>query len=305
MSRQSQHRRNPIHFFVLGLLAGCLMSGTVVQAAPAQLPPMTLDGSVSQVYKTVGGTSLRLYIFNPPNHRASDRTPALVLFFGGGWTNGAPENLSRQARYLASRGMVAVLPDYRVYDRQKTTPFEAMMDAKSAIRWVRSRAASLGIDPGRVAAGGASAGGQLALSAAIFDDFDEAGEDRRTSARPSALVLFNPAVDTTYKSLKVRFGERGKEASPAHHLHGGLPPMLILHGKIDFSVPYSDARKFCERAKELDNRCKLVGYTAAPHGFYNAPAMQGKWYRETLLEVDRFLTRLGYLAGPSPKEIKP
>ena len=76
------------------------------------------------------------------------------------------------------------------------------------------------------------------------------------SAKPNALVLFNPAVDTSRDSpgLTERFGKRGREASPAQHVIPGLPPILILHGKADATVPFADVEQFCAAATERGNQ---------------------------------------------------
>src|SRR5262249_22791415 len=142
-------------------------------------------------------SELRLHIFNPQNRGTVTAIPAIVFFFGGGWTNGTVTQFIPQSKHLAQRGMIAIVADYRVFGRHKTSAFEAIADAKSAIRWVRAHATELGIDPNRIAAGGGSAGGHIALSAAVLDQFDDMNEDRRVSSKPNALVLFNPAVDTS------------------------------------------------------------------------------------------------------------
>ena len=223
-----------------------------------------------------------------------------MFFFGGGWTQGLVTQFAPQARHLAERGMVAIVADYRVFGRHHTSPFEAMADAKSAIRWVRGHSAQLGIDSNRIVAAGGSSGGHIALSAAVFATLDEAGEDGAVSSKPNALVLFNPAVDT---SKIPRFGDRGEAGSPFHHVGRALPPTIILHGKSDTTVPYVDVERFCEKARTLGNQCQLVGYEGATHGFFNPQSADGKWYRETLLEADRFLTSIGFLGKPVPTRI--
>jgi acetyl esterase/lipase len=265
------------------------------------------------VYKSVDGADLRLHIFNPQKGGTA-AAPAIIFFFGGGFTNGPVTQFTPQSIYLAKRGMVAIVADYRVFGRHQTSPFEAIADAKSAIRWVRAHAEELGIDAERIAAGGGSSGGHLALSAALINSLDEVGEDRRISSKPDALVLFNPSLDTSPESgfsngdakalVKARFGNRWREGSPFHHLRPGLAPTLILQGKADETTPYLDAEKFCAEASKHGNQCQLFGYEAATHGFFTPDRADGIWYRETLLAVDRFLTDLGYLQGPSPTEIR-
>ena len=228
--------------------------------------PTSIEGSVPHVYKAVGSTELRLHVFSPPA-AARKPAPAVIFFFGGAWTSGTVAQFVPQARYLAGRGMVAVVADYRVFGRHRTSPFEAVADAKSAIRWVRTQAPKLGVDPSRIVAAGGSAGGHIALSAAVFDTFDESGEQTTVSSAPDVLVLFNPAVDTSQETppvLKERFLARGRELSPLHHIRRGLPQTLILHGKADATVPYTDVERFCGESRKLGNQCVVVGYEGAP-----------------------------------------
>jgi acetyl esterase len=286
------------------LLAAMLLIPRLAAAQTSSPPPqpLAIDGTTAHVYKSIDGHQLRLHVFSPPSTGSSVRRPAIVFFFGGGWTSGLVTQFVPQATYLARRGMVAILADYRVFGRHGTTAFEAMTDAKSALRWVRAHAGELGVDPNRIAAGGGSAGGHIALSAAIFDSFDEAGEDKAISSKPNALVLFNPAVDTTHSTPAAfpnRFGPRAREGSPVHHLAAGMPATLIVHGKADTTVPYADVERYCAAAVKLGNKCQLVGYDGAGHGFFNAGGRS-----ETLLEADRFLTSIGYLPEPAATSIR-
>ncbi len=262
------------------------------------------------MYKTVGGATLRLHVYDRRG-RSDVRSPAIVFFFGGAWTNGSVLHFVPQANHFAERGIVAIIADYRVFSRYKTTAFDAMSDAKSAVRWVRAHASELGVDANRIVAAGGSSGGHIALSTAVFDTFDETNEDKSTSSKPNALVLFNPGVDTTdtptHKTsadLRARFGPKAQDGSPIHHLSAGLPPTLILHGKDDAIVPYSDVDRFCKESSGLGNQCQLVGYEGAGHGFFNPDRAGGKWHKDTLLEADRFLTRLKYLSAPPPTQIQ-
>src|SRR6185503_3489625 len=95
---------------------------------------------------------------------------------------------------LAARGMVAVTADYRVGSRHQAKIVDCIRDAKSAVRYLRANAARLGIDPGRIAAGGGSAGGHLAAATGVIAALDEPAGNPAISSRPDALVLFNPAL---------------------------------------------------------------------------------------------------------------
>ena len=69
----------------------------------------------AEVYKQASGDDLWIYRFDPAGHDpATDRRPAAVFFFGGGWNGGTVKQFQQQARYLAGRGMVAFVADYRV-----------------------------------------------------------------------------------------------------------------------------------------------------------------------------------------------
>ncbi|MDB4796380.1 alpha/beta hydrolase fold domain-containing protein, partial [Akkermansiaceae bacterium] len=112
----------------------------------------------------MGDVELKLHVFNPEGHKASDSRPAIVFFFGGGWNGGSPKQFYPHSEHLASLGMVAISAEYRVKSRNKTTPMECVKDGNSAIRWVRSHAKELGINPDMIAAGGGSAGGHVAAA---------------------------------------------------------------------------------------------------------------------------------------------
>ena len=285
------------------VLLGLWISTAAAAQVPVLAQRLAIDGAVAHVYKSIGQTELRLHVFAPSGESSAAR-PAIVFFFGGAWTNGTVEQFVPQSQYLARRGVVAIVADYRVFARHATGAFEAIADAKSAIRWVRSHAKELHIDPNRIAAGGGSSGGHLALAAAVLEAFDQPGEDMTVSSKPNALVLFNPAVDTTHDTpavLKERFGGRGTEGSPLHHIRRGIPPTVIFHGKADTTVPYADVERFCVESQKAGNECQLVGYEGATHGFFNPSRDDGRWHRETLLETDRFLTKLGYLSKIEPQ----
>lgn len=203
----------------------------------------------SEVYKHVDGTELSMNFYRPQISEGM-HLPAIVFFFGGGWVGGTPEHFKLQAEHFASRGMVAVCPDYRTQSRHGTTPFESVKDARSAMRFLKKNGHKFGIDTSRIVASCGSAGGHLAACTALIDEVNESTGDLSISPVPYALGLFNPVVDTGklgYGYEKVK--GREFEISPVHQIGKGVPPTLIMHGKADKTVPYENVVQFSQSMK--------------------------------------------------------
>ena len=246
-------------------------------------------------YKEVSGDDLVLDVFLPDGWSASDRRTGMVLFFGGGWVGGETAQFHPQARHLADLGIVAISAQYRTRNSHGTDPFTAVADGKSAMRWVRSHAAELGVDPGRILASGRSAGGHVAACTVMVDESDDPGDDLAVSADPQALILFNPVLDTTERGYGAeKVGDRKTEASPTHLVRGGLPPTLVMHGVADTVVPHENAERFCRLMKEAGNRCELESYDGQIHGFFQHERGE-EFFFKTLDRTERFLRELGYL----------
>ena len=258
----------------------------------------TIKGVEHMVYKEASRSKLVLNVFYPEGHDAKkDKRPAIVFFFGGGWSGGNPAQFAPHCEYLASRGMVAMSADYRVRSRQGTPPFECVKDGKSAVRWIRQNATKLGIDPERLAAGGGSAGGHVAAATATVPGLEEGGEDLSVSSKPSALVLFNPVYDNGPKGYgHSRVAERYKEISPIHNIRKGTPPAIVFLGDKDSLIPVSTAEKYKALMEKAGSRSDLHVYAGQPHGFFNK-GKKGNYYEKTVLEMDKFLISLGWLKG--------
>ncbi len=269
-------------YIVFGFSFALLLSGSICQAQTVLL------------YKQVDTTRLYLEVHNPPGFNPARMYPAMVFFFGGGWKSGNRYHLENQAKYLAKRGIVCFLADYRTENKNGATPFEALKDAKSAMRFVRKNAVDFGIDPDKIVAGGGSAGGHLAAATALIDAYNEDSDDLSISCIPNALVLYNPVIDSgpgAYGYERVK--EHYKNFSPLHNIKEGAPPTLFLLGTNDNLVPVVTAEYFKMAMEKVGNSCELILYEGQGHGFFNYKNFEH--YKKTLEATDSFLQSLGYL----------
>lgn len=285
-----------------------------IAAVPAIASADEFEPDKHLTYKTVDQVELKLHIFEPPSHQASDRAPAIVFFFGGGWNGGAPKQFYEQARFLADRGVVAMSAEYRTKGTHKTSPFECVADGKSAIRWVRTHAKELGVHPDKIVAAGGSAGGHVAGCTGVIQGLDEAGEDLSVSSIPNAMILLNPVLDTTAKGYGLsKVGEdRQTDISPCHHVRAGIAPTLLFHGTADKTVPFENAERFTRLMTESGNTCQLESFEGLGHGFFNGIFFRRKTkdtshYARTMNVSVEFLKSLGYLdaKAASPPAAEP
>ncbi|MEM6689984.1 MAG: alpha/beta hydrolase fold domain-containing protein [Planctomycetota bacterium] len=292
---------------ILVLLSLCVLPMVVIgqetkKTQSKKQKSLVVDGGKRFIYKTVGDAKLPLYVFG---NAAKTQKPAVVFFFGGGWQNGSPSQFKSQCEHLAKRGMVGITVEYRVGSRYPIKVEDCVEDAKSAMRWVRANAEKLGIDPNRIAAGGGSAGGHLAACTALVEDFNASTDDLSVSAKPNAMILFNPALvvaadqrmTNSEKSRASKVESRArtsmKNISPLAFASNKQPPMIMFFGTDDLLL--RGAEWFKKDSEAIGNACELITYEGVGHGFFN----RDKYKKLTIKEMDRFLVKLGWLAAKS------
>ncbi|MBL9205701.1 MAG: alpha/beta hydrolase [Opitutaceae bacterium] len=209
--------------------------------------------------------------------------PVAILVHGGGWSGGTKSGTEKRGSgaditpwfsTFTDAGFVWFSIDYRLAPTHRWPA--QLEDVQTAIRWVKAHAADFGGDPARVVLVGHSAGGHLALHAAVVAD---------EATRVQAVVGYAPVSDLEFDS-EVRGGPsvslqnlfnltreltpetraRLRTVSPIGHVKPGLPPMLILHGDADRTVPIAMTRRFEERMLTAGNICDVVVLPRAPHG---------------------------------------
>jgi acetyl esterase len=280
------------HPMILGTIAVC---GVLSMWAPLFAGSSARGRAEARVeesvYRKTPQGDLKIYVHFPPGWTAQDKRPAIVFFFGGGWTSGTIEQFRPQAEYLAMRGMVTARADYRVKSRHNTMPDKCVEDAKSAVRWLRANAAKLGIDPLRIAASGGSAGGHIAACTTTVPGFEAEGEDLSISSRPNLLVLFNPVLNTVVLGGKYGMSEIGRKISPNHYLSKDVPPTIVFfgtEGRLN-----EGGKEFIAKAKDLGIQARMYLAPGQNHGFFN----RSPWLERTVFLMDEFLAAYGYLEG--------
>ena len=272
--------------------------GATSPAAPAKKADYALSRSKialptrSLTYKKVGDRELAMYIFEPAGFKPTDQRPCFVAIHGGGWVAGTPTIMNCVGEAFAERGWVVANIRYRLHKPDEgTTAFDSVKDAKSAVRYVRSHAKELGIDPDKIVAGGRSAGGHLAAATAMFSDIEEESDDRSVSCVPNALVLCSPVIDTSAAGYGHELlGKRWQELSPLHHVRPGLPPTIILHGMRDTTTPFAGAKAFDEAMRAAGNKVRLVAHVRGSHSYM----MRTKeLFDEAMGQIEPFLKENG------------
>lgn len=244
------------------------------------------------VYKKVDDRELKLYVTKPDDWQKTDSRPAIVFFHGGGWVGGSPGQFTEHSKHLAAQGMVAIQVEYRLLDHKNNDPpVTCTEDALDAMKWVRSHAKQLGIDPDRIATAGGSAGGHLA---AYLGTVDQGKQE--VSTKPNAMVLFNPVYDNGPDGWgQKRVKDRYQEFSPAHNISPDDPPSIVFLGSKDNLIPVSTAKRFEEEMKAAGVNSQLRVYEGQGHGFFNHGRDKNRWYNETVQEMDTFLGSLGWI----------
>jgi acetyl esterase/lipase len=245
--------------------------------------------------------TLKAYVFSP-SKQAGKKSPAIVLFHGGGWYAGNASWTFSFARRMANNGMVAIAIDYRLSDNPGITPVEAMEDGRKAIVWAKKQSKMLGVDPEKVVAYGYSAGAHIAASTAVFSG---SSEFLGYNSIPSALVLVSPAlsvVDDGWFRKLLGPNKRAVDYSPADHLYAGMPPSIILIGEDDTVTPLARNIVFHERMQSLGNYSVIKVYPDVGHLFTPStesdkgqPNPDKEVQEQANKAIEQFLKDLGYI----------
>ncbi|MEO6500993.1 MAG: alpha/beta hydrolase [Jatrophihabitantaceae bacterium] len=231
-----------------------------------------------QIPATSGQLPLRLY-----RPEGQDPQPALIYFFGGGWTLGQIDTCDGICRTLANAaGCVVIAAGYRLAPEHKFPG--AVNDCFDAVSWIAEHAGELGIDPDRLAVGGDSAGGNLAAAVTLL-----AKQQGGPRLAAQLLVYPNTCYEADTPSLRQNddpsmFNRRSVDWYWGHYLatpadgknplaspllaadHAGLPPALVITAEYD---PLRDeGEEYAHRLRSAGVPTELSRYDGMMHGFF-------------------------------------
>ena len=254
-----------------------------------------------EVYKIIDSLKLTIDVFHTNQSYEHGNNTAIVFFHGGGWAFGTPGEFFTTCERYAEMGIVTFSVEYRlsidngVTPSKTISPIESVMDARSAMRWVRENAAKFHLDKNKIVVAGQSAGGQLALSTAMIDEYNEKTDDPAVSSSPNAILLFSSCVNTVEGWCDYLLAERRSKIwsiSPAHHIRRGLPPMIEFHGTDDEQVPKWTLQFFENAMKKDGNEFELHMFEGRKHYLGGENPKYSHYYDEDILNItDDFLRR--------------
>jgi acetyl esterase/lipase len=295
--------KNVFIFVFLGL-------SFLTQAAIKEGPTLTIQDNdqvshIREVYKTVDTFRLKIDIFYTDQSFKRENNTAIVFFHGGGWAFGTPDEFFSTCERYAKMGIVTFSVDYRlsaengVTPNKTISPIESVMDAKSAMRWVRENAGKFHIDKNKIVASGQSAGGHLALCTAMIDEYNEKSDSLSISCRPDAVLLFSACVNAVEGWCDRLLGERRNKIwsiSPFHNVKDGMPPMIEFHGMFDDQVPVWTVQFFESAMKKEGNYFELHTYEGMRHYLGEGNPKYSRYYTDEILKVaDDFLRKFKLL----------
>jgi acetyl esterase/lipase len=200
--------------------------------------------------------------------------PLVVLLHGGGWATGSRDQLRGYALLAARDGLTCVTPSYRL---TTTAPWPTQLaDVVGVTAHLVERADELGVDPGRLALWGNSAGAHLALLAAYGAAPHLLGADAPSMPPVRAVVAFYPPTRLVPGGPPQEFLPRlldpgddaaHRWASPLHWVSPASPPTLLFHGARDVDVLVSNSTELHDRLCSAGVRSELHLYGDQGHGY--------------------------------------
>ena len=228
---------------------------------------------------------------------------AILVFAGGGYGCRCAWEDEAYAQFINSMGLMAFVVDYRVYPNQFP---DALLDARTAVRFVRKNAELFNIDPQKIAVMGSSAGGHLCALLSTYREplkNEELTENFQVDYRPSAQVLCYPVISSrediihvgSYQALLGDLFNQKEAFSPDLIADEKTPKAFIWHTFEDNMVNVLNSYAYAEKLKQLGVPTELHIFPYGLHGknLANDDPHVGQWKKlfENWLRLNQFLGR--------------
>jgi acetyl esterase/lipase len=235
------------------------------------------------------------------------RAPTVVFFYGGGWTNGDRRDYEFTGAALASKGILAMVPDYRVYPEVGFPGF--LEDAAAAAAWAKRHAAEYGGDPDRIYLMGHSAGAYIAVMLSLDPQWlQTAGMDPRKDIAGTIGMAgpydFLPLRSDTLKKI---FGPEASwdKTQPINFVAKGSPPLLLFHGGLDLTVWQRNSENLAAKVKAVGGDVTLITYPWLGHIFLMGSISQPfRFFAPTLDEIVKFVDQTEPASAPRTAELQ-
>ncbi len=255
------------------------------------------------VYSETGSRSLKLDLYLPAGAPGQGALPVIVWIHGGGWVSGHKDQTP--AVRMIEQGYAVASIEYRFLTE---AVFPAQIhDAKAAVRWLRAHADQYNLDPDRIGAWGASAGGHLAAmlgTSAGVEELEGPGDNLEYSSRVQAVVDFYGPIDVlqmypalgSLRETMLRVFPELSAASPLNYVSPDDAPFLIVHGNRDELVPVSQSELLAESLEKAGVEVRLEIVEGAGHSLHGAGIER---------IVDEFFARYLQRMGPNACRERP
>ncbi len=254
------------------------------------------------VYKQTSEGDLHLDLYYP-TPRPAGKCPVVVYTHGGGWAAGSKLGAGNASfavvfKQLVEKGFAIASVQYRLYKKGGTVAIrDCVIDAKDAVRYLAKNSESLGIDPLRVYPMGDSAGGQIAQMLLLSSPESLPGDPALAGVnyRMVAGVSWYGPCDFEKEDLfnhddrpdfRDRFGPRilkpgskpedklalYREMSPINYLTKTSPPLLMIQGDKDTTIPVKHAYYMRKKAEALQAPVEIMIVKNAGHNWREVDA---------------------------------
>lgn len=275
---------------------------TLVLLASAMLGACSSAGMMNSMSSDVGfqltesvpfdaATGLTADVYRPI---AARNAPVVVYFYGGRWSFGDKSDFKFVGQALASRGYVVVIPNVRLYPQARFPDF--VNDGARAVRWAKDNIGAYGGDRNNLFVMGHSSGAHIAAMLALDPQYMKAVGLQRPDLR-GMIGLAGPYdfLPITAPDLRDIFGppDRFPYTQPIYYTDGRNPPLLLMHGRNDETVPVSNTEKLARDVAKNGGAVDTVIYERLSHSMIIgslASYMRGR--ADVLDEIEVFINRV-------------